>query len=78
MADLEPGSDPSPILLSKTGVRREAACTAEGPTLEETAAIAAVLALMQAEAPPEVDPPRASAWARAGRREAVRPWPEQE
>jgi hypothetical protein len=78
MADMKPGSDSAPIMLTRTGVGREAACNAEGPTLEKAAAIAAVLALMQAEAHPEADPPRASAWARAGRREAVRPWPERE
>jgi hypothetical protein len=47
------------------------------PSMEETAAIIAVLSLMQTEAPADQEAPRASAWARAGRREAVRPWTRQ-
>lgn len=44
------------------------------PTLEETAAIVAVLMLTQREAPPVEGRPRSSAWKQVGRREAVRSW----
>jgi hypothetical protein len=49
-----------------------------GPSGEAAAAIIAVLSLMQAETPSGTEVPRASAWARAGRQEAVRPWTRQE
>jgi hypothetical protein len=48
------------------------------PTEEETAAIMAVVTLLQADEPQEARAPRMSAWAQAGRREAVRPWTRQE
>ena len=48
------------------------------PSAEEAAAIVAVLSLMQAEPHPGTEAPSASAWARAGRREAIRPWARQE
>ncbi|MEZ4563529.1 MAG: hypothetical protein R2853_12425 [Thermomicrobiales bacterium] len=47
------------------------------PLAEEAAAIVAVLTLLQAEAPPGTAAPRVSAWAQAGRREALRPWKRQ-
>jgi hypothetical protein len=49
-------------------------CGTELPTAEETAAIVAVLSLMQEEPPQAAESVRTSPWARAGRREAVRPW----
>ncbi len=60
------------------GAGDQAVRMAGEPSPEEAAAIIAVLSLMQPEAPTGAGAPRASAWARAGRREAVRPWTRQE
>jgi hypothetical protein len=60
------------------GVGNQAVQIAGEPSAEEAAAIIAVLSLMQREAPSGTEVPRTSAWARAGRREAVRPWTRQE
>lgn len=64
----------SPIPSEQSGSAGRGAYGSDTPAEEETAAIIAVLSLMQREATREATGPRTSAWARAGRREAVRPW----
>jgi hypothetical protein len=78
MMEPEPTFKSSPRSQASSGVGGNSTCGAEGPTAEETAAIVTVLALLQTDATPEAEPPGMSAWARAGRREAARPWTKQE
>ena len=64
----------SPVPPEKSRDRGGAASGPDTPVEEETAAIIAVLSLMTTEDSSEEITPQISAWARAGRREAVRPW----
>lgn len=72
-----PAKEPDVIKYPTDSARTEAGQGTAAPTAEETAAIVAVLALVQAEEPKVEDSPRPSSWARAGRRDAVRPWTKQ-
>ena len=78
MVEQEPTSRVSPGSPKHVRDGRIDASRADVPGDEEAAAIIAVLSLMRTDAPLEANTPRASAWARAGRREAVRPWPGKE
>jgi hypothetical protein len=74
MAEQEPANASAPVSPTRSQAGKRSAHDTKGATPEVAAAIVAVVALTQAEALPEAEPPRASAWARAGRREAVRAW----
>ncbi len=78
MTEQESISHSSHVRHAKSGLGGSDANSSEGTSLAETAAMVAVLALMPVEASVGAEPPRMSAWARAGRREAVRPWKKQE
>lgn len=77
MAEQEAISNPGFRSDAKSGVGGSIPHSPVGTALEETAAMVAVLALMQTETSLDTEPPSMSAWARAGRREAVRPWKKQ-
>ena len=74
MVKQESTSSVSTTATEKLRDGRTTSFSTDAPTDEETAAIIAVLSLMQVEAPTEPSASQTSAWARAGKREAVRPW----
>jgi hypothetical protein len=77
MMGQEAASDSIALSIESAGSPRPGACSPEPPTEEEVAAIMAVLMLIQAESAPVPEAPRVSAWARAGKREAVQSWTKQ-